>query len=77
MPRRMGVGMSLDHGPRGHGWVLCARVPFLYPLPQSLTVLGHLLPRAKPCRCPVWDPVSHVVVSLLVIISSPHPTPTL
>ena len=64
--------MSLDHGPRGYVWVLHARVTFLYPLLQSTTVLGHLLPRAKPCRCPVWDPVSHLVVSLLVIISLPH-----
>lgn len=35
----------------------------------SPTDLGHLLPRAKPCRCPLWDPVSHLVVSL----SSPRP----
>lgn len=39
--------------------------------PPSTTVLGQLLPRANSCRCPVWDPVSHLVVSLLGII--PHP----
>lgn len=49
--------------------------PFSESPPPSTTALGQLLPRAKSCRCPVWDPVSHLVVSLLGIIPQPISPP--
>lgn len=76
--------------PRSTGWVVpCLWVtgpedaagscllgyPFSESPPPSTTALGQLLPRAKSCRCPVWDPVSHLVVSLLGIIPQPISPP--
>lgn len=76
--------------PRSMGWVVpCPWItgtedvagscllgyPFSVSLPPSTTVLGQLLPRAKSCRCPVWDPVSPLVVSLLGIIPRPISPP--